>query len=1177
MSDAVIHPTPQELAAFGLGKLPQQAAAAIATHLELCSKCRQAVADVTPDSFLDKVRAAGPAGSSFPPSLAEPGNAPKSGERPAVPVAPCPNVPPELARHPKYLVWRELGRGGMGVVYQARHKEMDRQVVIKVINRSLLDRPDTLDRFRREIRAAAQLSHPNIVTAYDAEQAGDLHMLVMEFVPGHTLAEVLKKKGPLPVPFACNFARQVALGLQHAHECGLVHRDIKPQNLMLTPKGQVKILDFGLAKVLREGVTGAGLTAHNIYMGTPEYCAPEQATDARTADIRADLYSLGCTLYFLLSGHPPFQENTFITTILAHLQQQPRPLPELRPEVPVELWQVVARLLAKEPAQRDQKPIEVAQALASFIKTGAKQEAKSGSTLSQGDESPEKRTVIAADTRQLKNILQEIPGKTSPKDVPAKDEASPIAELGETSALPSGAKEAKESTTRMPAVWYRRWPARLAALSVITLLSFLVVKVLIGSRDKQPVQPLARPTLADIDDVILRAGHKNSIQFTVKRHDFQLPLTLRIAGLPDEVPAPLPLTLPVDEDKVSLTLLPPLGIALPPCAARVSLWDGDDKIDEKAFQVSIPLVPRPLLNAPEQITCQVGQSSSFAFAVQRNECPEALQLRLEGLPPEQVQQENAPAKDADTLNMKLTVAAGCTPQTIPVKLLLHVGDIVADSKGLLLDIRQDTSPVRPREEPKLGVRLNDKTPTLLNVESSKAVELPVVLKRENYRGDVNLYLDGLPAGATAAPVTVPAGSLSAILTVETAVEVQPGQHKVKLRLRVDEQMVAEHDITLSVRRPRVWQEFVQFNTVDHMELFSTLYRGWRGKKGMTVLMLHDLGSYRSSPGWKRLAEDLQTEGHTVLTFDFRGHGLSEDVSPAFWRYSVNKFLPIYDKALSPLAQPRKLDLDNLPTWYRPWLIEDIAAARTYLEVRHDEPDSPINTFNLVVIGAGQSSALGSLWLSTEGLRYSGNDVNGKTVLKSPEKSSILQAVWLGMADPHPNPQGISSWLQGAAAKPVVPITFVYGRDDIDTVRLLAEPLDKKYGTAFVIPDAFFQSAGQELLDKNSKAAEQIKQYLVETLQKLHPQPWVPRRIKTLHSYWAISQHLPGGREQVRMYVAKRAGEETLMPFPFNLLGIPIKGLGEQQPLPSIQNNTSESQESPKREKTDDPSTKTEKD
>jgi tRNA A-37 threonylcarbamoyl transferase component Bud32 len=335
----------------------------VAAHLADCSTCRLAAEKARGDSFVARVQAAGVSRSTDATAL--PGSL-----RPA-PATPG-DLPPELANHPRYRILRELGRGGMGIVYQARQTVMNRPVVIKVINKALLDNSDAVERFRREVQAAARLAHPNIVTAYDAEQAGDLHMLVMEFVPGQSLAEALHKKGPLPVLNACVYVRQAALGLQHAHEQGMVHRDIKPQNLMLTPKGQVKILDFGLAKLVSEHGSGTGLTALNSYMGTPEYSAPEQATDARTADIRADIYSLGCTLYCLLAGRPPFREETAVKTILAHLEKEPTPLPRLRPDVPAALWQVLARMLAKAPSRRYQKPAEVAQALAPFCKPGMK-------------------------------------------------------------------------------------------------------------------------------------------------------------------------------------------------------------------------------------------------------------------------------------------------------------------------------------------------------------------------------------------------------------------------------------------------------------------------------------------------------------------------------------------------------------------------------------------------------------------------------------------------------------------------------------------------------------------------------------------------------------------------------------------------------------------------------------
>jgi serine/threonine protein kinase len=270
-----------------------------------------------------------------------------------------------LGGHERYRVVRPLGRGGMGVVYEAEHRVMRRPVALKVINRRYTADAAAAERFRREVRAAARLHHPNIVTAFDAENVGDTHFLVMEYVEGKSLARVVKDRGPLPVQEACDYVRQAALGLQHAHERGMVHRDVKPDNLMLTPDGTVKVLDFGLAALTAEREVGV-LTEASAVMGTPDYMAPEQAEDAHSADIRADVYSLGCTLYFLLTGSVPYPAQKILQKILAHRQQ---PLPSIRqkrPEVPPELGAVVARMLAKKPEDRYQTPAEVAAVLTPF-------------------------------------------------------------------------------------------------------------------------------------------------------------------------------------------------------------------------------------------------------------------------------------------------------------------------------------------------------------------------------------------------------------------------------------------------------------------------------------------------------------------------------------------------------------------------------------------------------------------------------------------------------------------------------------------------------------------------------------------------------------------------------------------------------------------------------------------
>ncbi len=295
----------------------------------------------------------------------------------------CP-VPEALAAHPRYRLLELLGSGGMGSVYRAEHRRMERQVALKVMSPALMDRPEMVERFHREVKAAALLSHPNIVTAYDADQAADTHFLIMEFVEGISLAQKVKQDGPLPVPQACACARQAALGLQHAFERGMVHRDVKPHNLMLTPAGQVKVLDFGLARLMRETTSAraesgpatpeapshAALTATGALMGTADFIAPEQAMNSSAADARADIYSLGCTLYYLLAGHAPFPEGTALDKLTAHCERQPKPLTELRRDIPQALARVVERMMAKDPARRYSTPAEVAEALAPFLPGG---------------------------------------------------------------------------------------------------------------------------------------------------------------------------------------------------------------------------------------------------------------------------------------------------------------------------------------------------------------------------------------------------------------------------------------------------------------------------------------------------------------------------------------------------------------------------------------------------------------------------------------------------------------------------------------------------------------------------------------------------------------------------------------------------------------------------------------
>jgi serine/threonine protein kinase len=349
------HPTLAQLQAFDTGHLPAAEQGPVEGHLEACPECC-ATLDALPEAPLVAMMRA----ISGPHPLL--GTACAGGPD----MAATADFPTVLMGHPRYRVLEVLGAGGMGVVYKAAHRLMDRVVALKVIHRHLTDRPGPSERFRREVRAVARLSHPNIVTAYDADQAGDTHFLVMEYVAGTSLAKEVERRGPLPVRQACDLVRQAALGLQHAHERGMVHRDLKPQNLMLTPTGQVKILDFGLAHIVDEQGPGTPLPS-GVVVGTPDYLAPEQARDSAHVDIRADLYSLGCTIYHLLVGHPPFPDGTPLQKLLAHQQCSPPGLTAARPDVPEALAAQVDRLLAKDPAARYPAPAPLAADLARFL------------------------------------------------------------------------------------------------------------------------------------------------------------------------------------------------------------------------------------------------------------------------------------------------------------------------------------------------------------------------------------------------------------------------------------------------------------------------------------------------------------------------------------------------------------------------------------------------------------------------------------------------------------------------------------------------------------------------------------------------------------------------------------------------------------------------------------------
>jgi eukaryotic-like serine/threonine-protein kinase len=271
----------------------------------------------------------------------------------------------------EYVLLDVLGQGGMARVFKARHRRLNRLCALKVILPGRLQEPSQLARFHREAAAAALLDHPNIVRVYDAGECRGVPYLALEFIDGTDLARAIQRAAPLPAAAVCEWVREAALGLQHAHDHGLVHRDLKPSNLMLTRAGVVKILDLGLvqlAPVIPGGAVPDKLTTSGSFLGTAAYLAPEQALDPKGVDIRADLYSLGCTLFHLLTGQVPFPGDNLAATLLAHQQTVPPWVAVLRPDLPPDLSALVYRLLAKNPADRYQTPDQLARALTPFAR-----------------------------------------------------------------------------------------------------------------------------------------------------------------------------------------------------------------------------------------------------------------------------------------------------------------------------------------------------------------------------------------------------------------------------------------------------------------------------------------------------------------------------------------------------------------------------------------------------------------------------------------------------------------------------------------------------------------------------------------------------------------------------------------------------------------------------------------
>ena len=267
----------------------------------------------------------------------------------------------------KYKILQHLGTGGMSSVYKAEHRMMRHIVAIKVLPKNLVQQSSYLERFHQEARAAAQLNHPNMVRAFDVDKEGDTYYLVMEYVDGTDIKEIVARDGALSFKLAAEYARQAAEGLAYAHLKGIIHRDIKPANLLVDKTGTVKILDLGLVRFSDDGQGSLTVAYDENMIGTVDYLSPEQAMNSHAVDARADIYSLGCTLYFMLTGNPPFPEGTIPQRVMMHQTKEPESIRKKRPDAPEGLLAICSRMMAKSPEARFQCAADVVTAIAHYL------------------------------------------------------------------------------------------------------------------------------------------------------------------------------------------------------------------------------------------------------------------------------------------------------------------------------------------------------------------------------------------------------------------------------------------------------------------------------------------------------------------------------------------------------------------------------------------------------------------------------------------------------------------------------------------------------------------------------------------------------------------------------------------------------------------------------------------
>jgi hypothetical protein len=661
-----------------------------------------------------------------------------------------------------------------------------------------------------------------------------------------------------------------------------------------------------------------------------------------------------------------------------------------------------------------------------------------------------------------------------------------------------------------------------------------------------PAPPPLGPRLLLREPVVLRGGQTTTIEVAIERNGFVGPLTVGMEDLPPGVHQESELTLQAGEDTGHLHLHADRDAEGVPCGVQVVLRAAGRTVYTSRLEVTVHKFLPPVLGALPVVRVRPWPPQLVRIPVDRNGYMGPLTLRLESLPAGMTQEPISLPDRESAVAVRIRIEPSAAPGLHRVQALLLADGLATTNTPPMLSIQVETPPIESAKRPQL------KGEHSLHIAVGKTEKVTVILDRQGYAGPVEVGPKELPRGITLTKSTIPAGAMETALQLQAGPNLAPGSYQVKVLAWVDGKPVDEKAWTIEVEAtaaaappaPQVparpgHGETVKIVTADDVELRGVLYPGRRGKDGACVLLLHDVGRGHQGSDMEPLAHVLNNAGHTVLQLDLRGHGGDSTVQPAFWGFQANKLLTRFHGP-DQTGKREQIGVKNFPPSYYPWLVQDLAAARSFLELRHDDRTSPVNADHLVVIGAGEAAALTALFLAEESFRYrvldSGNPFDLATFAPEPEVASVAGAFFLSAVPTlEKQPMPVAEWLILTGRQHTLPLIFVYGlEDDAGAVRShqLLEAVkggSKIHPRTRLLGVANTREAGERLLQPGLGANKVVLDAIEELLRDRSGRRWEPRSFQKNTYSWCFPDSFPK--------IAKKSDTQTLLPIPVEQFGV----------------------------------------